>query len=660
MSNSRPRPIHIRARSPSIWYRGEMRSPPPRSPIRKKITLKPLDSRHEMHEKACEEEESDLVAWGKGDEWVLSEDSNSVRRWYKGEWKANRLDGQGTIFDEKNGLLEFRGHFENGKRQGFGKQFSTATTTRVLFRGHFVNDKKEGLGAVFFDNGRLCYEGSLKNGFYHGLGTLYYRADNQFSRRVASYVGPFVKNMRWGSSGKEYDQQGRLLYHGAWMLNHKVGHGRAYHTVVASASSSCSEEGGEEGKKKLSFIGRFENRTPSLCGGRGVVHGGSGCLFLLDGRRFISSSFHDGSVDDLVLSTMFYPDGRVVQGHFHKINLEWITETGVEPEKQVWRGSGTILWPNGNRYVGDFRDGVAHSGCHEGLLTTRGLDQFRGIWKNGACEPSVSAREVVRKGLCLIFSFNRYPSHITDPPGIKYEAEMFHELMEEYQFEVWREENTRYQAVCQTLVEAQRHLKQNADTYDMLVVFTAGMGLRPGVTTTCDLKEFPDPDEFLNDEFIPSLAAMPKLFIDCCSYAPPDTKGRLSQKRFFQMTSSKNLIRISSTRSGARIWDESDQGCEMVRCLCDNVRKMCSKSLEQKPVLGINLDVLLETLRERGDALLPFENICCLRVNPTKTKIQLLRAEEMVAMDSEHVYQHILEMSKALSKDVMLEVMKRF
>ena len=126
------------------------------------------------------------------------------------------------------------------------------------------------------------------------------------------------------------------------------------------------------------------------------------------------------------------------------------------------------------------------------------------------------------------------------------------------------------------------------------------------------------------------------------------------------MTSSKNLIRISSTRSGARIWDESDQGCEMVRCLCDNVRKMCSKSLEQKPVLGINLDVLLETLRERGDALLPFENICCLRVNPTKTKIQLLRAEEMVAMDSEHVYQHILEMSKALSKDVMLEVMKRF
>ena len=122
---------------------------------------------------------------------------------------------------------------------------------------HFVNDKKEGLGAVFFDNGRLCYEGSLKNGFYHGLGTLYYRADNQFSRRVASYVGPFVKNMRWGSSGKEYDQQGRLLYHGAWMLNHKVGHGRAYHTVVASASSSCSEEGGEEGKKKLSFIHTF-------------------------------------------------------------------------------------------------------------------------------------------------------------------------------------------------------------------------------------------------------------------------------------------------------------------------------------------------------------------------------------------------------------------
>lgn len=185
------------------------------------------------------------------------------------------------------------------------------------------------------------------------------------------------------------------------------------------------------------------------------------------------------------------------------------------------------------------------------------------------------------------------------------------------------------------------------------------MGLRPGVTTTCDLKEFPDPDEFLNDEFIPSLAAMPKLFIDCCSYAPPDTKGRLSQRRFMETTSSKNLVRITSTRSGARIWDESDQGCEMVRCLCASVREMCSKSLKQKPVMGINLDVLLETLRERGDALLPFEDIRCNRVNPTKTKIQLMRAEEMVEMDKEHLYQHVLGMSEALAKDVMLEVMRR-
>lgn len=77
----------------------------------------------------------------------------------------------------------------------------------------------------------------------------------------------------------------------------------------------------------------------------------------------------------------------------------------------------------------------------------------------GKCKPSISSREVVRKGLALIFKFDQYPSHINDPTGCENDTNLFHALMIKYQFDVWREDNLRSQSVYQTLLEAQLFLK---------------------------------------------------------------------------------------------------------------------------------------------------------------------------------------------------------
>ena len=616
----------------------------------------------------------DLVANGKGEEWVLSDDTNSFRKWYSGIWQANRLHGTGTIYDEKNARVVFRGTFKHGKREGFGKQFSSgssnnhhpphhhhkghATNTtphsqpplqlpsivsppHVMYRGGFVNDKPEGLNCAVFDgNGRVVYEGGMKRGLYHGKGVLFHAIPSTHPNvhtapRIVQYVGQFQKNMKWGH-GKEYNNQGELIYQGAWKMNARHGYGRAYHPSTSATMAK---------KSRLAFVGRFEARLNHVCQGRGVPHGGSGCLYFQDGRRFISSSFHDGCTDPLVISTMFYPDdGRVVIGYFHKIHLDGLV-TG-QTTTTIWRGTGTILWRNGDVYQGDFRDGVPHGrggksgrgggrlgrlamNDNKGMFTTRGLDQFCGQFVTGHCIPSISAREVVRHGFCILFSFDQYPSHVSDPAGVQYEMDHIHQLMVHYQFEIWRVDNARLQTVEQTFLDAQRYLNNHPNVHDCVLVFAAGMSLRPDTPCTVDLKEFPNPDEFLNDEFVVSLKGVPKMYVNCCSHAPRDTYGWNSSKRYEEVTTTNNIVVVNATRNSTMIWDKQDQGCQMIQCLCAGIRDMCEASFnnrkvwieqkhgvvaggkrkKRKNILGMDLSLLLDHVYKRGEALLPFETI---------------------------------------------------
>jgi hypothetical protein len=69
--------------------------------------------------------------------------------------------------------------------------------------------------------------------------------------------------------------------------------------------------------------------------------------------------------------------------------------------------------------------------------------------------------------------------------------------------------------------------------------------------------------------------------------------------------------------------------------------------------------MLFESILQRGDSLLPFEEITCLRSNPTATKIQFVTVEEMQAMDQAHLSTLIRAKSRAMAQEAMLDVMRR-
>lgn len=124
---------------------------------------------------------------------------------YKGQFKKNNIDGYGTFYYE-NGNIAYTGSVKDGKYNGYGELYYPNTKLRC-FEGFFENGKYkkgiyhdengklynyqhddwEGIGSYFSHEGVLIYQGMLKNGEYHGNGTLLHK---DFS---IHYVGTFCR-----------------------------------------------------------------------------------------------------------------------------------------------------------------------------------------------------------------------------------------------------------------------------------------------------------------------------------------------------------------------------------------------------------------------------------------------------------------------------------
>ena len=129
------------------------------------------------------------------------------------------INGNGKVkeYFEFGGLI-FDGEYLNGKRNGFGKEYSFDV---LKYEGEFSDGKKNGFGKQYGSYGILNYEGQFLNGKKHGIGKEFHL------NKKLKYEGQFINGKSQGK-GKEYDSSGKLIFEGEFFDGKKHGIGKEF------------------------------------------------------------------------------------------------------------------------------------------------------------------------------------------------------------------------------------------------------------------------------------------------------------------------------------------------------------------------------------------------------------------------------------------------
>ena len=95
-----------------------------------------------------------------------------------------------------------------------GKGILYYNNGKIEYEGEFLNDKFEGNGKYIYEDERY-YIGQFKNGLKEGKDTLYYKNGN------IEYVVNFKEGMYHGK-GNEYDKNGNIINEGEWNNDNKI------------------------------------------------------------------------------------------------------------------------------------------------------------------------------------------------------------------------------------------------------------------------------------------------------------------------------------------------------------------------------------------------------------------------------------------------------
>jgi len=237
---------------------------------------------------------------------------------YAGTFKQGKRQGSGKQYSQ--GKIIYEGSFVNGKREGEGKEYDMEDDSIMIYQGRWRAGQRHGYGVsnkdigmwidgefsdvgelvgkrvyceskVFTMDGRLLYEGDLKDRKFHGKG-------KEYVGGKLVYDGEFEEGIRAGE-GKLYDK-GILVFEGGFENGEKTGSGKEYVSVWNSktrkALPTLTFEGwflngmrngnGTEYNKdsKKTYCGNFVN---------GLRHG-DGTEFLPNGKPSFKGQFAKG------------------------------------------------------------------------------------------------------------------------------------------------------------------------------------------------------------------------------------------------------------------------------------------------------------------------------------------------------------------------------
>ena len=178
---------------------------------------------------------------------------------------------------------------------------------------------------IYDEDGNLLYEGEMKDGKFHGQGTLY-------DANGDKYVGQFKKDVFHGIGTLNYANGNK--YEGQFEDGVQHGNGTKYFA---------------NGDK---YVGQFEYS----------IIKGTGIYFYANGDKYEGECNHGSRHGQGIL---YLANGDKYEGKFEHDDLN---------------GKGTLYFANGSKYIGSFKDGEQHG---EGTLYFTNDNKYVGGFKNG-------------------------------------------------------------------------------------------------------------------------------------------------------------------------------------------------------------------------------------------------------------------------------------
>ena len=277
---------------------------------------------------------------------------------YQGEWKNNKMTGQGTYFWEDGG--KYVGEWKNSNRHGKGTHVSSNGTKYV---GVWKDNIREGKGTIVWKDGDK-YEGEWKNNQRTGQGTYFWKDG-------AKYVGEWKSGNRHGKGTHVFSSGSK--YVGEYKDNENDGYG-----TITFASGGKFQGIYRKGKR---IRGKTFYANGNLYDGEyddsnyeAILHG-EGAFTWIDGDKFIGT-FNQG---EKVKGAYYFKSGSVYEG-------DWL-------DNQL-HGQGKYIYADGKTYEGEFKKGTFHGyGVHK---SKDGSLIYSGNWVEGKREGESEAEEQER------------------------------------------------------------------------------------------------------------------------------------------------------------------------------------------------------------------------------------------------------------------------
>lgn len=284
---------------------------------------------------------------------------------------------------------------EDEHLSGCAKYLSPSSTYQG---GCAEGDCNNGTGIFVYNNGD-CYEGENSSNVRHGQGVMYYKNwneryegswvnDNRVGRGILdfnngdSYTGEFKLNVPWGIGVYRYadgsTEQGEFFdYLFVNEINlpgltdeDKIETGKVSGVSIAADEVSVTGVDLKPGDKLFVEL----NGVMAALEVVRQVDSGAECR-MIGGTRTLIASVNTGMTVYRLMpgikrgnNTFLFPNGNRYIGDYKGNRMH---------------GKGEFYWTNGNTYRGDFKDGKRHG---DGVLTFYNGSSYSGQWKNGYME----------------------------------------------------------------------------------------------------------------------------------------------------------------------------------------------------------------------------------------------------------------------------------